>query len=461
MAENMLREPLSGIDILIVGGGLAGLTAAIECHRKGHNVRVVERRPGLDPFGDIIAIQPSALCTMRKWPGFLDQLFENEFGADLHLYKFDGTLIGVFPSLSDYTPTTGERATAFSRLEVHRALHKYATSLGISVEHEISVVDYSETADKGFAILADGTKLEADLVIAADGVGGKGWGIVSGKKEQPISSGYAVYRTTFSLEHALKDPVLAKVCEGDGSYTAAYIGFNTHIVVGKNKNVVCWMMTYLDDGNATEDWSKIQSSDSALKHVKDWSPFVPALVNAVPNKEVVDWKLMWRNPQPKWVSPMGRVAQIGDAAHSLLPTSASGATMAMEDGFTLAACLHLSGKDNIPMAVQVYNKLRFERASCAQRMGFKTRENWHHADWDAVSKNPKIIGKIIGKWLAMHDSEKYAYDNYAACAKHITDGTPFTNTNTPPGYTYEPWTVEDLLKAARQKTDVQDAGDWS
>ncbi|KAK0448001.1 hypothetical protein EV421DRAFT_107486 [Armillaria borealis] len=461
MAENIVREPLSGIDILIAGGGLAGLTAAIECYRKGHNVRVVERRPGLDPFGDLIGIQPSALRTMRKWPGFVSQLYENQFGPDIHMYKFDGTLIGVFPSLGDYDPSTGERAIALSRLELHRALHKYATSLGISVEHGISVEDYSETVDKGCAILADGTKLEADLVIAADGVGGKGWGIVSGKKEEPISSGYAIYRTTFPLEYALKDPLLAKVYEGDGSHGSVYIGFNTHIVTGKNKNVVCWMMTYLDDGNATEDWSKTQSSDSALKYVKDWSPFVPALINAVPNKEVVDWKLMWRNPQPKWISPMGRVAQIGDAAHSLLPTSGSGATMAMEDGFTLAACLHISGKDKIPLAVQVYNKLRFERVSCAQRMGFKTRENWHHTDWDAVSKNPQLVGKIIGNWLANHDSEKYAYDNYAACAKHIIDGTPFTNTNTPPGYIYEPWTVEDLLKAAREKTDVQDAGDWS
>lgn len=182
---------------------------------------------------------------MRKWPGFVDQLYENQFGPDIHMYKFDGTLIGIFPSLGDYDPSTGERAVALSRLELHRALHKYATSLGISVEHGISVEDYSETIDKGCAILADGTKLEADLVIAADGVGGKGWGIVSGKKDQPISSGYAIYRTTFPLEYALKDPLLAKVYEGDGSHGAAYIGFNTHIVTGKNKNIVCWMMTYL------------------------------------------------------------------------------------------------------------------------------------------------------------------------------------------------------------------------
>ncbi|KAK0190814.1 hypothetical protein F5146DRAFT_1137633 [Armillaria mellea] len=451
MAEHMVREPLTGIDILIAGGGLAGLTAAIECYRKGHNVRVIERRPGLEPFGDLIGIQASAIRAMRKWPGFVEKLTENDFGPNLHMYKFDGTLIGIFP-LGIFDSDIGEGAVALSRLDAHRALHEYATALGISIQHGISVRDYSETAEKGFAILEDGSKLEADLVIAADGVGGKAWGLVSGKKEEPVSSGYAVYRTTFPLEHALKNPELAKVY-GEKPHVTAHIGYNTHIVTGKNKSNVCWMMTYLDDGNATEDWSKTQSSDCALRYVKDWGSIVPALVNSVPDKQVIDWKLMWRNPQPNWVSPMGRVAQIGDAAHTLLPTSASGATMAMEDGIALAACLHIGGKNDIPLAARVYNK--------ASRMGFKTREQWHHTDWDAIMKNPKPLSRIVGKWLAKHNPEQYSYDNYAACAKNIMEGTPFVNTNTPPGYTYEPWTVQDLLQAAKDGRDVLDAGDWS
>ncbi|KAK0206683.1 hypothetical protein DFS33DRAFT_611258 [Desarmillaria ectypa] len=458
MAEHMAREPLSGIDVLIVGGGLAGLTAAIECYRKGHDVRVVERRPGLDPFGDLIAIQPSVIHIMRKWPGFVEKLTENEFGSNIHMYKFDGTLIGIFP-VGVFDSAIGERAIALSRLDAHRALHEYATALGISIQHGINVQDYSETPENGFAILEDGSKLEADLVIAADGVGGKGWGLISGKKEEPVSSGYAIYRTTFPLEYALKNPELAKVYDESPRGTV-HIGHNTHMVTGKNKNSVCWMMTYLDDGNATEDWSKIQSSDCALRYVKDWDSIVLALVNSVPNKEVVDWKLMWRNPQPKWVSPMGRVAQIGDAAHSLLPTSGSGATMAMEDGITLAACFHISGKNDIPLAMRVYNKLRFERVSCAQRMGFKTREQWHHTDWDAVMKDPKPLSRIVGDWLSKHNPEQYTYDNYAACAKNVTEGAPFVNTNTPPGYTYEPWTVQDLLQAAKEGRDVLDTGDW-
>lgn len=50
----MKRYPPSGISVLIVGTGLAGLAAAIECHRKGHEVQIVERREGLEAFGEIL-----------------------------------------------------------------------------------------------------------------------------------------------------------------------------------------------------------------------------------------------------------------------------------------------------------------------------------------------------------------------------------------------------------------------
>ena len=73
----------------------------------------------------------------------------------------------------------------------------------------------------------------------------------------------------------------------------------------------------------------------------------------------MDFKLMWRDPRDKWASPKGRVIQIGDAAHAFLPTSASGATMALEDSFSLATCLQLSGKSNAPLAVKVHNHLRY------------------------------------------------------------------------------------------------------
>lgn len=82
------------------------------------------------------------------------------------------------------------------------------------------------------------------------------------------------------------------------------------------------------------------------------------LIKATPNNQCLDWKLMWRDPQPQWVSEGGRVVQLGDAAHPFLPTSFSGGTMAMEDAYSLAACLQLSGKKNVAIATKVHNKLR-------------------------------------------------------------------------------------------------------
>jgi hypothetical protein len=94
-------------------------------------------------------------------------------------------------------------------------------------------------------------------------------------------------------------------------------------------------------------------------------------------------------------------------------------------------------------------------------MGFKNREVYHNTDWDAVAKNPEIMGKMVGDWLVHHDSERYAYENYGACAEHLLNNTPFKNTNSVPGYTYKPWTVKELLNASESGEPVEDEGDWS
>ena len=104
---------------------------------------------------------------------------------------------------------------------------------------------------------------------------------------------------------------------------------------------------------------------------------------------------------------------------------------------------------------------RFERVSCAQKMGFKNREIFHNTDWNAVAENPLIMGKVAGDWLLRHDPEKYAYENYNKCAEHLLKGVPFQNTNAVPGYTYKPWTVKELLHASECGKPVEDEGDWS
>ncbi|GCB20109.1 3-hydroxybenzoate 6-hydroxylase 1 [Aspergillus awamori] len=440
----MEREQDSGISILVVGGGIAGLTFAIEAHRKGHNVQIIERRLRGETAGEMIVITTSALQTPKKWPGFMERARQDAVTPVINMKKFDGTLVGTFPIGNPDDPSL-----AIYRSKLHNVLYEYVEGLGIAIEFSATASEFFETEDHGGVVLSDGRRLTADVVVAADGVGSKSWSLVVGNREHPISSGFVLYRVTFPVEPVLKNPVIAAELDGFKDRAFLHAGSGAHIVTCKSENEICWMLTRREDGsNAEEDWSNTTSIDKALKAVEGWEPFVTEVIKATPNHTVLDWKLMWRNPQPRWASPGGRVVQIGDAAHPFLPTSASGGTMAMEDAYSLAACLHIFGKNHVSLATKVHNHLR-------------NREVFHNTDWDAVAKNPQIMGKMVGNWLVYHDPEQYVYENYGACAEHLLKGMPFNNTNSVPGYTYKQWTVKELLDASESGNPVEDEGDWS
>ncbi|KAH6950315.1 hypothetical protein BKA56DRAFT_506464 [Ilyonectria sp. MPI-CAGE-AT-0026] len=445
----MPREPPSGIDVLVVGAGLAGLGFAIEAYRKGHNAKILERRPDTNDYGDFITIQSSALRTPENWPGFLEYCSAFHFGKAGTICTYDGTVLG-----------TVEYPLTISRAALHHAFHKYAAKLGIEIKFSSRVMDYFEDDEKAGVILEDGSKLVADVVAAADGIGSRSWNIVSGFKETPISSGFAMFRATFPAEHALKRPLVAEKFGDDPENGFIIVGpGSVHVIIARSKNQMVFLLTHKDEGTAEETWTNKRSVDYALPYVKGWSPFISEVIDAVPDREAVDFKLMWRNPRDTWASPKGRVIQVGDAAHTFLPTSASGATMALEDGYSLAACLQIAGMNNIPLAVKVHNHLRAERVSCGQRMGFKTREVWHLTNWDKFEKG-QTFPNVVGSWIVDHDPQQYAYDNYEKCASFLIKGTPFKNTNGVPGYTLKPWTIHELLSAADRGERLEDEGEW-
>ncbi|ORY63491.1 uncharacterized protein BCR38DRAFT_344406 [Pseudomassariella vexata] len=456
----------TNLELLIVGGGIGGMTAAIECHRKGHTVRVLEKRADFNTFGDLIGITRSAQRTMKKWPGFLDRLMANAMPPRITFFKFDGTEIAT---LSDQDSSDeGIISMPLWRSMLHGELHKYAAELGIPIAFNANAVEYSETKDRGF-VVADGKKYSADLVIAADGIASKSAKLVDANPETPTSSGFSIYRTSFALDHALKDPLVSEHWGGSVEGVQIFLADDLHIVTAKNSktNSISWMLTHRDiSQTATEAWSATAPTDGALSLVRPsagWAPYLAALISTTPGNRCVDWKLVWRGPQSKWSSPHSRVLQLGDACHPLIPTSGSGAVMAMEDAYSIAACLRIvadrdrgegvtrSGKGEIPLAVKVHEKLRFERVSFAQRMGIETREFYHHSSWEDVMRNPEALG-VVGPWIVRHDAEKYAFENFEQCAEHVKNGAPFENTNTPPGKKYEPWTVKGLQEEVDQNS---------
>ncbi|KIV98920.1 hypothetical protein, variant [Verruconis gallopava] len=396
---------------------------------------------------------------MLKWPGFLGRLMKNALPPTLEFYKYDGTMI---VKLGDRdVGREGIISAPLWRNTLHSELYQYAIELGIPIEFNVNATEFYESSSKGFVRAKDGRIYEADLVIAADGLSSRSEKLIAKEYEAPTSSEYAIYRTSFPLDHALKNPDVAAFWGSeDFQGVRIFLADDLHIVTAKSTktNRITWMMTHKDvNKSASEAWSADCPASDALAFVPEsagWPGYIRGLIKQTPNNRCVNWSLMWRSPREDWVSPKGRVVQVGDACHPFIPTSGSGAVMAMEDGYSLAACLQIAGKDKIPLAVKVHNKLRFERVSFAQKMGFDTREFYHHPNWDNMMKHPEALG-VVRPWILEHDAEKYAIDNFAACAKHIIEGAPFENNNGPPGEKYVPWKISELLETAERNRQKQ------
>jgi len=105
---------------------------------------------------------------------------------------------------------------------------------------------------------------------------------------------------------------------------------------------------------------------------------------------------------------------------------------------------------------------RFERVANAQRLGFYNKQRVQGVDWEAAKADPRKFAPIVPKWIFTHDPEKYVYDNYDDVVKSFEDGAaPFVSTNVPPGSTYKPWTMHELLEDIRNNRQVPMEGDWS
>lgn len=167
-----------------------------------------------------------------------------------------------------------------------------------------------------------------------------------------------------------------------------------------------------DEADIEESWSFPGDLEDVYKVLEGWDPLCKAIVEKTP--EVVDWKLVYRDPLPCWVSDHGRIALLGDSAHPFLPTSTQGATQAMEDGVVLAVCLKRGGKENIPNAVRAYQNIRYDRVRAVQKTGETTRDMWHKADWDKVAKDPASIQLPREDWIFKFDAERNAEEIFDA-----------------------------------------------
>ncbi|TFK39649.1 hypothetical protein BDQ12DRAFT_682150 [Crucibulum laeve] len=365
--------------------------------------------------------------------------------ASLKIHDLPGTLLHTQP-----LPVTEFGAHAYNgrRGEMHTVLLEHALQLGVKVRWGVEVGSYWESgaatrnetrhegqetdgpgsdagipseAESGRAgvVLTSSERLEADVVVAADGVWSTARGYVLGYLDRPKSSGYAIYRAWFNAQdHGIdKDPLTDFMCKGE-DVVYAWIGLDVHFITSCSQNgtAISCVLTHRDTSDIPESYSLPGSKPDVLRIVRDWDPRCAAVLSKAPH--FVDWKLVYRDPLPTWISKGGRVLLVGDAAHPFLPTSIQGASQAIEDGVALAVTLQLAGKRKVPLAVKAWEHIRYERVRLAQLIGESTRDKWHTA---APRKQGADIYLPRPEWLFAFDVEKDAYEVYAQVSQKIEE----------------------------------------
>ncbi|KXX78132.1 6-hydroxynicotinate 3-monooxygenase [Madurella mycetomatis] len=477
--------PSSGIDVLIVGTGLAGLTAAIECVRKGHNVRVLEKNNNISTAGDMYFMGLSATRFFKHWPELAVEYEKISLhNCWIETWKHDGTL--AVPALlvaqrlrdEELDPDTPP-GTFQMRPLVYKMYIRQVEKLAVPILFGQRVVEYfeDETRGKAWVETDAGEKFEADVVIAADGVGSKSQKLVGGQV-RAMKSGRAMWRAAFPTQHLDKDPEVKEFFKmqkgktGNEPIIRTWLGPGTYAMTLTREDTIVWVMNHDVTGSEKESWSNTIDAEEVLQNIdkgvgpRPWAPIFKSLVKVTPPNTIINFELFWRNPQPKWASPGGRVVNIGDAAHSFLPASSNGATQAIEDAISLASCLQIGGRERLPQSVRAHVRMRFIRNSCAQKIGFSNAKLLQDTDWEKVKVDHRQAHPQLPMWIWCHDPEEYAYQVYDRVVESMEKGVPLEEDdsvppNYPPGYKYRPWSIDQIMEDVKNGKPVDlGPGNW-
>ncbi|KAI0312111.1 monooxygenase [Amylostereum chailletii] len=404
----------SGISIIIVGLGFAGLACAIESVIKGHSVIVLEKYDHARMHG-VINFNTNVGRFFIRW-GLHDKLWA--IGGHPTEFKLHNHLGEVIENQHLPHEQYNSRSYNGHRGEYFQVLFEHAHSLGVDMRMGKNVQEFWEDDKAGKAgVVVDGERLEADVVVGADGVRSTARKLVLGYDDKPKPSGYAIFRAWFDPKEAgmAEDPLTADFA-GEEDIFYGWIGPDVHMLASNSKkgNAMVCVLTHKDDAEIEESWSFPGKREDALAVVKGWDPRCTAILSKVPS--FVDWKLVYREPLPTWLSKGAHCALIGDAAHPILPTSIQGASQAIEDGITLAVVLQLSGKKNIPTALRAWEHIRYQRVRRTQILGETTRNKWHRA---SPTESGESLDLPFPEWLLDFDAERHAYEVYQGIAARI------------------------------------------
>ena len=338
-------------NVLVAGGGIGGIAAALALSREGFTVQVLEQAAEFGEIGAGIQLGPNAFAAFdalgigghaRRRAVQTDEMVMHD--------ALDGSLVGRIPTGDAFQARFGKPYAVIHRADVHLALLEAAQASGRVELRTSTAVRHVEQDETGVTVHdSRGGRHRGVALIGADGV-------KSAVRRQYVGdearvSGHVVYRAVVDRKDF---PV-------DLQWNAAsiWVGPNCHLVHyplrgGEQYNVV---VTF--HSREPEQWSVREGSRAEVQSYFDGiCPRARQLIDLP--KDWKRWATADRDPIGQWT--FGRTVLLGDAAHPTLQYLAQGACMALEDAVTLGAALRVHEHD-FPSAFAHYQRSRVSRTA--------------------------------------------------------------------------------------------------
>jgi len=370
---------MQACNILIVGGGIGGLTSAIALRRDGHRVAIIEKDPTWSVYGVGIIQQANVIRAMNHL-GLLQDYLDAGVGFDgVAIHAPDGQLVAKVPA-----PRLVEGAPAnvgIGRRALHKVLGDRAKGSGAEIRLGVTADAFDDDGMGVTVRFSNGREERFDIVVGADGVYSATRDLLMPDAERPEFTGQSVWRYNFERPQDLDDLHIYNGPTGVG-------------LVPISPTLMYMYVTTPEPGNPR--YPKNGLAAAMRSKLGGCAPAIRALAEQITNDDDVVYRplegMLLKGPWHK-----GRIVLQGDAVHATTPHLGQGAGMAIEDSIVLAE--EITRHDTPEHAFTAYRSRRYERcryivesslAICHGQIGKAAPVDNHHATEEmfAVTAEP-------------------------------------------------------------------------
>jgi salicylate hydroxylase len=385
--------------VAVVGAGIGGLTTAIALRANGIDATVYEQAAELKALGAGVSIAPNGSRVLTRL-GLGEQLQAVAGSFSRYVFRtWQGEPITGEPaglSFGDPAHTWFLHRGEFQQV-LGAALPNGALRLGHKV---VGATEHSEGVEVRFA---NGSVIDTDLLIGADGIHSRIQGMI-GKPAGPVSEGIMAYRGLIpaSRLHGVTD------MNTSAMWLGPHRSFLTYPVsAGALLNVVAFAPTNLD---VLESWTAPGDVHELAAAYAGWDQRVLDIIDVM--DETFRWGIYDREPRTTWSTE--RIALLGDSAHAVTPHLGQGANQAIEDAVTLAVVLRDCSAADVPSRLRVYEDLRVERTRQVREGAREAGRTYRSTDMAASAQAERIAAIFAAIAVNTYDAEKVAETALAA-----------------------------------------------